>query len=245
MTAVSYSYAQEALPDGTLIRPAGYANVFIIQKGKKHPIQNIEVFNSYGYKWEEVKVLDQSVEHAYSLALLIRLKDDPKVYFLANGKGFWIRTPQTFISAGYASVDKDVIEINKFEMGTYQDLRFVKWDTSRPSTDYPGAYIEGEKTVYLLSPFGTKRAIQSPAIFETYTRNWNEIRTIPEELVDALPDTVLVRAKGGCKVYKLEDGKKRWIVDGNVFVKDGFSFDEVEEISSLDMEAYPEGDAIR
>lgn len=88
MTAVSYSYAQEALPDGTLIRPAGYANVFIIQKGKKHPIQNIEVFNSYGYKWEEVKVLDQSVEHAYSLALLIRLKDDPKVYFLANGKGF-------------------------------------------------------------------------------------------------------------------------------------------------------------
>jgi len=67
---------------------------------------------------------------------------------------------------------------------------------------------------------------------------------IPCKIIELLPDTVLVRAKDDYKVYKIENGIKHWIVNQNAFTKNGFSFDQIEEITTLDLSLYPEGNNI-
>ena len=242
---INWFTPETSFPDGTLIRPKGFSNVFVIQKAKKFPVTSIDIFNSYGYEWENVKEVDQSVEQSYHLARLVKMKDDPKVYYWTYGGKFWIRTPQAFLSAGYKSVDADVIEINKFESDRAGDLKFAQRGKLCPTCCQDSCYSKTDDTVYALTSFGTKRAIRSAEIYESYGYDWNRIATVPYQLVDVLPDTELVRAKGDYKVYKLENGIKRWIVDGEAFKKNAFSFNNVEEISFLDLDNYPQGVDVR
>lgn len=219
--------------DEKLISPEGHPVVFLISKNKKHPIPNIDVFNSYEYKWNDVVEISQKVEHAYELAELVKTTDDEKIYFLKSGKIFWIRTPEIFISAGYNSVENDVVVINKYELNyyldNYKDLRLLK-----------GV----DQTVFLISPFGTKRAIRNQEIFESYGYSWGDIRT-SSRLLNALPETILVRAVNDYKVYKIENGEKHWIVNQDAFMSNGFDFTQIEEISKLDLELYPKGNVIK
>jgi hypothetical protein len=240
--------ASNQLLDGTLIRPKGHSNVFVIQKGKKHSIQNIEIFNSYGYRWEDVKEVDQSIEQAYHISQLVKLKGDSKVYYGGYSKKFWIRTPEAFLATGFKSVEEDVIEINEYEMNFLEDMEFVQRGEKCPSCGFDDWYTQASddrQTVYKISDFGTKRAIRSAEIYESYGNNWADISIIPYQLVDALPDTSLVRAQNDYKVYKLENGFKHWVINEKAFFDNGFSFNQVEEVSVLDLNLYELGAEIR
>ena len=229
--------------EGKLIRPIRHSNVFIISKGKKRQIPSIEIFDSYGYKWSDVIEIDQSVEHSYDLTILIKTADSEKVYYLANRKKLWIPTSEIFLAAGYHSVKDEVAIVNDAELNYYRDLKFVR---KKPKQISKNVYVETEenKTIYLISDFGAKRPIRSAEIFESYGKNWSSVRSIPNKLLDAFPDTVLVRAENDYKVYKIENGKKRWIVNQGAFIKNGFSFRQVEEITILDSLLYLEGEYI-
>lgn len=230
-------FAKAVSYEGKLIRPSGYSNVFIISKGKKHYIPDIEIFNSYGYKWEDVIEVDQSVEHSYEPVNLIKTADSDKVFYLSSyNKKFWIPTSEIFLKAGYHSVDEDVVIVNKTELDYYKTSKFVQ-GSGKCSFD--------SRTVFILTPFYTKRAIRNGEIFSSYGYDWRSVVGIPCKIIELLPDTVLVRAKNDYKVYNTKDGIKYWIVDRDAFDRNGFSFDQVEEISALDLSLYPEGNNIK
>ena len=67
--------------NGKLISPEGHPVIFLISKNRKHPIPNIDIFNSYKYKWSDVIEDSQKVEHTYELAKLVKVANDKKVYF--------------------------------------------------------------------------------------------------------------------------------------------------------------------
>lgn len=49
------------LPDGILVRGVTEATVYVIADGLKLPIPSESVFTSYGYKWENVVTVPDSV----------------------------------------------------------------------------------------------------------------------------------------------------------------------------------------
>lgn len=212
----------------------------MILKGTKRQIPNIEIFNSYGYKWSDVIEVDQSIEHGYNLTELVKKTSDKKVYYLAYNRKLWIPTVEVFLKAGYKSAEDEVAVVNNKELDYYRDLKLVQ----KGHKTFQGFYSKDEQTVYIITPFGTKRPIRSAEIFVSYGYDWSYIRTVPVRLVDAFPDTVLVRDKNDYKVYKIENGIKHWIVNQNAFTRNGFSFDQIEEITALDLSLYPEGDRI-
>ncbi len=219
--------------DGKLISPKGHPVVFLITKNKKHRVPNIDIFNSYGYKWSDVLEVDQAIEHSYEVANLIKTASDEKVYYLTCNGIFWIRTAEIFLSAGYNSVENDVVVINRTELDHYLNNRVDL------------KLIQGvDQTIFLISPFGTKRALRSQEIFESYGYSWRDVSIIPN-LINALSETVLVRDRDGYKVYKIENGTKRWIVDQNAFMRNGFDYTQIEEITALDLKLYPEGKTIK
>lgn len=230
--------------EGKLIRPKGYSNIFMISKGKKHYIPNIEIFNSYGYKWEDVIEVDQSVEHSYEPVNLIKTADSDKVFYLSSyKKKFWFPTSEIFLKAGYHSVNEDVVIVNKTELDYYKtELDYYK--TSK-FVQGSGKCSFDSRTVFILTPFYTKRAIRNGEIFSSYGYDWRSVVGIPCKIIELLPNTVLVRAKDNYKVYKIENGAKRWIINKDAFDRNGFSFDQVEEISALDLSLYPEGNNIK
>ena len=88
-----------------------------------------------------------------------------------------------------------------------------------------------------------KRWIHTPKEFETNGYKWNEIQEISAELLEKYPDaedlvTELLRAIGDYKVYKLEGGKKHWIRTAGEFNAAGYSWDEIQEVSSETLASY-------
>lgn len=218
--------------DGKLISPKGHPVVYLISKNKKHQVPNIDIFNSYGYKWSDVIEVEQSVEHSYEVADLVKTADDEKVYYLSSGI-FWIRTAEIFLLAGYNSVEDDVVVINKNELDYFLNRKGNL------------ELIQGiDQTIFRISPFGTKRALRSQEIFESYGYSWRDFSIAPN-LINALPETSLVRGRNDYKVYKIENGTKRWIINQSAFTRNGFNYAQIEEITDLDLKLYPEGESIR
>lgn len=48
-------------PDGTLIRPKGKAQVYLIRGGRKCFIPDVETFHSQGFRWEQVLELEEAI----------------------------------------------------------------------------------------------------------------------------------------------------------------------------------------
>ena len=101
----------------TLIRVEGDPRVYVIINNFKRHIPNPEVFNSYGYKWSDVKVVPASESAKYQATALMRAGGDPKVYAIENGTGKWITSPAEFSAKGYKW--EAIVEVNAIELAAY------------------------------------------------------------------------------------------------------------------------------
>ena len=54
----------------------------------------------------------------------------------------------------------------------------------------------------------------------------------------------LLRGKGSAPVYKIEDGRKRWIVTEAVFLRHGFAWADVRVVPKATVDSIPSGDNI-
>jgi len=61
---------------------------------------------------------------------------------------------------------------------------------------------------------------------------------------NAIRDVVLIREEGGSRVYKLENGTKRWITNENAFNTNNFKWDEIAPINKTELNSWPEGPSI-
>lgn len=98
--------------------------------------------------------------------------------------------------------------------------------------------------VYYITEGGYKRWIPTAKIFTSYSDRWEDVVTVPQSQLDTIPDSILIRASGGTKVYKLENGVKRWITSSAVFIRNGFYWDQIAPVNATELNYYPNGASI-
>lgn len=132
---VAKADAQTIINDGDLIKTATHENVYIVKivggKKFKRLILNPDIFNQYSHlKWENIKVVSESIFGQYQLSYLVREIIGTQIFKLFpdedTGTKRWLNTSwQEFESAG---LDWDsVYIINQHERVSYntgQDLLF-------------------------------------------------------------------------------------------------------------------------
>lgn len=112
-------------PDESVIRAGGEEKIYAIKNNKKRLLNSLEIFNSYGYSWDNVFVLTQSMIDAIPTANLIRLKGTDKVYAL-NHLGYkrHIINPSIFYSYNFRAAD--ISDINQTEFESYPESNLIR-----------------------------------------------------------------------------------------------------------------------
>ena len=103
----------------TLIRVEGDPRVYVIVNNVKRHIPNPEVFNSYGYKWSDIKMMGVAEAAKYSTTVLMKLANDPKIYAIENGSKKWITSPAEFNAKGHKW--NAILEVNAAELAVYPE----------------------------------------------------------------------------------------------------------------------------
>jgi len=108
---------------GSLVRATGGTKVYYINdtpKGlMKRWLINAEVFLSYGNKWEDIIEISSAQLETYPSVNLVKLRNDPKIYYLEGTTKYWIPSSEVFQSRGY---DWDrVVIVNQTELEAYQN----------------------------------------------------------------------------------------------------------------------------
>lgn len=111
-------------PSVMLIRAQGDPRVYVIHNNIKKHIPSADVFNSYGYSWQDVQEVLSEVASGYKMANLIKKIGDHKVYAIENGKKRWIKTAEEFVNAGYNW--EDIMEVSQTEFGFYPEKEITK-----------------------------------------------------------------------------------------------------------------------
>lgn len=151
-----------AYSDYTLVKSPGDVKVYVIKNNQKRWIKNADIFNSYGFNWNNIKEISNEELSLIGDVKLIKPENDNSV-FLVNSKGYkrHIANPEVFNSYGFNW--NDIITINSIE-----------------TSYYPGSYLiksETDPKVYLINN-KEKRWISSAEIFYKNNYNWDSIQIV-------------------------------------------------------------------
>jgi len=105
-------------------------DIYAIIKGQKHFISSPASFNDYGYSWNSIKTVSRATLAKYPDARLVKLPDQNTIYFLyQRPDNKWLKislnSPTVFISYP-VNFWGNVIEINKYDLDSYPDVRLIK-----------------------------------------------------------------------------------------------------------------------
>lgn len=106
-----------------LIRVDGDPRVYVVVNNFKRHIPSPAVFDSYGYKWADIKMVPAGESAKFQITTLMRVQGDPKVYAIENGARKWITSPEEFNLKGYKW--DAIIEVNTTEIAAYQEVSVV------------------------------------------------------------------------------------------------------------------------
>jgi hypothetical protein len=105
------------------------------------------------------------------------------------------------------------------------------------------ARAKGDTKVYYITEGGLKRLIPSPAVFLSYGNKWEDIVEVEPSFLTQYPDSVLIKLENGDgKVYKLENGMKRWIRTAEAFNRLGLDWNQIAPVNQVEFDHYPNGD---
>lgn len=62
-------------PDDTLIKTASVPTIYLVKNERKRSVPNVEVFNSLGYKWEDVVTVSQAEMDSYPLGPVVTISE--------------------------------------------------------------------------------------------------------------------------------------------------------------------------
>jgi len=110
--------------DGLVLKGSG-PDIYVLQDNKLRWISSLEAFEFFGYRWEQVRVVDDSFleqfEKGRPIHVLLKCERSPHVYALENGQKRWIKDIPTFEAEGYV----------------WEDVKFVSCDYLRSLPDGP------------------------------------------------------------------------------------------------------------
>lgn len=159
---------------------------------------------------------------------LFRPRNSHKVYEIIDGKRHWVRNLEEFNKKGYRSEDVKIVPLS--ELNKYSPLRLIRQ--------------KGKKKIYIVGEKNNKRHIPNPDIFYSYGFRPEEITEVKKTTIEAIPETKLIRWKDGTKVYRIENGKKRWVTSIEAFINNGYDWGQVAKVNKTEIEAYPKGEPI-
>jgi hypothetical protein len=95
--------------DGLLIKEANSPDVWVYRDGEIHWITSLDAFEQYGYRWQNVHVVDSAFLNSFRrgkpIYVLLKCPTSPHVYRLEDGRKRWIVDIPTFEAEGYAWKD--------------------------------------------------------------------------------------------------------------------------------------------
>lgn len=92
---------------------------YLTESEMKRHLPNVEVFLSYGNKWEDIITITKIELASFSDNDLIREAGKTEVYKIEGDKKRWIKTPETFNKFGFDWTK--IATINAIESNTYLD----------------------------------------------------------------------------------------------------------------------------
>ena len=151
-------------PNETLIRTGGEEKVYITHNNKKRSFNNLGVFDSYGYSWDNVLVLTQNMINSIPTNNLVRLQGAEEVYIL-NNRGYkrHIINPDVFHSYGFGTAD--VANINQTDFSSYPDSNLIR--------------LAGDREIYLIE-VANKKKIGTIDIAQSLGYNLDAAHTVNE-----------------------------------------------------------------
>lgn len=113
------------IPDVKLIKTAGDAKIWHLDRGQKRWLKDLGAFNAYGFNWNDVVTVNALDLAAYRTARLVRVQNEEEIYYVTqNGMRRHIPNPQTFTS--YGNKWEDVVEIKASELYAYPQNELIR-----------------------------------------------------------------------------------------------------------------------
>jgi len=181
-----------ALQRDTAYKTANSSAVYYVDLDcKKRPFKNSFIFFTYFDSWSQVKVttlanLSRVPNHELGFmpfgpkydpkyGALVKTVTDPKVYFLLNGKKYWVTSESVFLALGYKwnwVEDIDPRLLDKYPNGG--EITNTKKHLDGTIVKYADS-----SEVYLLDG-GKKRHIADEETFNSLGYRWDRIVTLPD-----------------------------------------------------------------
>jgi len=100
--------ASLVIRDGLVLKGSG-SDIYVLQDDKLRWISSLDAFEFFGYRWEQVHVVDDSFleqfEPGRPIHVLLKCQGSPHIYALENGQKRWIKDIPTFDTEGYVWED--------------------------------------------------------------------------------------------------------------------------------------------
>ncbi len=113
------------IKNGDLVKESSSGKIWHIINNKKHWIPNEEIFNLYGFSFDQIRLVSSSQLAKFKRAALLKNPVDGKIYYLhEDGRKRHLRTPLVFLS--YGNKWEDVITVLPEELESYPDIMFIK-----------------------------------------------------------------------------------------------------------------------
>ncbi len=110
--------------NGLLVKETDTPDVYVYQNGQFRWVADLEAFQHYGYKWQNVQDVAPGFLAGYDIGrpiyLLAKCADSPHIYQLANGFKRWIVDIPTFEAQGYQWSDVQIMgcaDLSRMPMG--------------------------------------------------------------------------------------------------------------------------------
>lgn len=114
-----YAASAQALSDGALIRAKGESKIFVLFHGQKYWLRTAAIFNSYKFKWSDVKEVSPEKANAYPDVQTIKPTNDTKIYHVRGEEKRWVRTPEAFNANNFNW--SAIKPVNATDLASYKD----------------------------------------------------------------------------------------------------------------------------
>jgi len=212
-------------PDGTLLKTPNNPAVFVIFSNKKKHVPDANIFSSYGYRFEDIKPVDEATLNRIPDVKFIRAANDPRVYYLDRGQKRWLKNEAVFKSYGLPW--ENILTVNEHDLAVYRNARLVR--------------APGTEKVYFITGQGLIHHVPNPESFVSYGNRWEDIVEVSIAELQSYEVANLIRKTDDFRVYKAQDGVKYWIQTQGTFRKFGLDPNKILAVSTVEFNSYQEG----
>lgn len=180
---------------------------YVTDSCTKKAFRKSKIFFSYFDSWDDVEVVNQSRLDAISndqvkfiawgpkyepgQGAIVKTLNDPKVYFLLEGKKYWVNSESSFNALGFKG--NWIEDVSHELLSQYPDGGEINSNDGHPN--YTILKYEGKPEVYRLEPHPkdsrktVRRHIVSPELFKDLGYRTDRIIEVPDNSSDDIDDT--------------------------------------------------------